>query len=397
MSRILFVAEEASLAQVVRLVMLAASLDDGRHEVHFACASFPDLVFSGHRFERHRIHSLPPERVVEATRKGRRPYDRKTLKSYIEEDWALLTKLRPDLVVGDLRLSLSVAAPLAGVPLASLVNAYWRPLANRRGFPLPDHPLSRRLGDGLASRLFPVARPFVFRFFASPLNHWRKYYGLRPLGSLPDALTFGDYVLYPDVPSLTPLKRPRKEERFLGPILWSPKAPWPERADREGRKRVYVTLGSSGAVETLPFVLEALGRLPVVARVATAGRAAPDNVPENALLAPYLPGDRAAEWADVVVCNGGATTAYQALAAGKPVVGIPSNLDQHLSMQAIASYGAGLSVRAERAHAASLASAIRVALEERRFGEAARRLSDEFRSFSPATRFRDFLAEAGCG
>jgi UDP:flavonoid glycosyltransferase YjiC (YdhE family) len=46
-----------------------------------------------------------------------------------------------------------------------------------------------------------------------------------------------------------------------------------------------------------------------------------------------------------VVTNGGSASSYQALAAGVPVLGIPSNLDQYLSMHAITAAGAGLMLR----------------------------------------------------
>lgn len=396
--KVLFVAEEASLAQVVRLVTLAGYLDESRYDIHFASATFPEMIFSGKTFARHIIHSLPPEQVVADTRRGRNPYGRRVLRRYIEDDFSLLSELKPDLVVGDLRLSLAVAAPLAGVPLASLVNAYWRPLKNRRGYPLPDHPLSRRMGPAWAGRFFPIARPFVFRLFAAPLNHWRKFYGLRPLGSLPDALTFGDFVLYPDVPELTPLSREREEDHFLGPVLWAPSLAWREPQAAMGRKKIYVTIGSSGALESMPAVIGALRELPVHALVASAGRdLRVSEIPPNVTLVPYAPGDKAAAWADAVVCNGGATTAYQALAAGKPVVGIPSNLDQHLSMHAITASGAGRSVRSDRASSQTVKNALAQVLDEPQVTNSARQVARAFARYPSRDRFRLFLERAGCG
>ena len=56
--------------------------------------------------------------------------------------------------------------------------------------------------------------------------------------------------------------------------------------------------------------------------------------------------------------NGGSTTGYQALAEGRPVLGIPFNLDQYLASQAIERTGAGLVVRAGLADAKTVAGAI---------------------------------------
>jgi UDP:flavonoid glycosyltransferase YjiC (YdhE family) len=74
--------------------------------------------------------------------------------------------------------------------------------------------------------------------------------------------------------------------------------------------------------------------------------------------ADYLPGDLAARRAAVVISNGGSTTGYQALAQGRPVLGLPFNLDQSLASQAIARAGVGLVVRAGLADAKNVAGAL---------------------------------------
>src|SRR5579863_7306916 len=181
MKRVLFVAEAVSLAQVVRLVTLSRALDARRYEVHFASALFDDLVFGEPDLAhvvRHRIGSLPASVVDRRVARGLRPYGARTLAGYVREELALFEAVRPDLVVGDLRLSLAVSAPLAGVPHACLVNAYWSAYAERDGFPLPDHPIVRVLGVARATRHFPAALPYVFRHFARPVNALRRDHGL---------------------------------------------------------------------------------------------------------------------------------------------------------------------------------------------------------------------------
>jgi UDP:flavonoid glycosyltransferase YjiC (YdhE family) len=125
--------------------------------------------------------------------------------------------------------------------------------------------------------------------------------------------------------------------QYIGPVLWSPTVEPPAWWDSlpTDRPIVYVTLGSSGRSDLLEVVLQALAGLPVTVIAATAGRIDPKTVPPNAFVADYLPGEEAASRAAVVICNGGSPTTQQALAAGKPVIGIASNLDQHLNMAAI--------------------------------------------------------------
>jgi UDP:flavonoid glycosyltransferase YjiC (YdhE family) len=57
----------------------------------------------------------------------------------------------------------------------------------------------------------------------------------------------------------------------------------------------------------------------------------------------------AAKRAAFVILNGGSPTSYQALAHGKPVIGIPGNFDQHLNIDYLQQAGAGLMIRAGQA------------------------------------------------
>ncbi len=388
--RILFVSEAVTLAQVVRLVVLARSLPRDRYEVHFAAAHFDDLVFQAGDFTRWPLFSLSPALIDRRVRGGRRLYGLRTLRRYLQDDLRVIDAVKPDLIVGDLRLSLAVAAPLRRIPHAALINAYWSPFAEREGFPLPEHPIVRLLGERLAARYFPRALPVVFDHFAAPVNRLRRAHGLPEIGSLPAVLCHGDLTLHPDLPEVVPTRDAPAHHHHLGPVLWAPAIappPWWQGLD-PARPTVYVTLGSSGRAELLPAVIAAVADLGAQALVATAGRDHPRGpLPPGVHVASYLPGDAAAARAHVVVSNGGSTTSYQALAAGRPVVGIASNLDQYLSMAALTRAGAGLLVRAGRATRATVGAALGQALADASLQQAARRLAPAFSTAAAPARF----------
>jgi UDP:flavonoid glycosyltransferase YjiC (YdhE family) len=394
--RVLFVAEAVTLAQLVRLATLARALDRGRFEVHFAAAHFDEMVFAGTTFTRHRIHSLAPDTVAARVAAGRRIYGGRTLGRYVDEERGLLRALRPALVVGDLRLSLSVSAALEGITYASLINAYWSPHVVREDFPLPDHPIVKLLGVRLAARYFPRARPAVFRHFARPVNALRARNGLSPLGSLPEVLTHGDHTLFPDIPALIPTRSLPAHHKYLGPLLWSPPVPLPSWWDTLDPRRptIYVTLGSSGRVDRLPLVVEVAAGLGYQVLVATAGRSKLGEVPRHVYVADYLPGHLASRRAALVVSNGGSTTGYQALSEGRPVLGIAANLDQYLAMTAIEDAGAGLLLRAGTLTREALADALPRVLSEPAYTHAARRLREEFARWNAPAAFAAFVAEA---
>jgi UDP:flavonoid glycosyltransferase YjiC (YdhE family) len=393
--RILFVAEDVTMAQVVRLVVLARALDPARYEIHFACRHFDDLVFRPGEFRRWRIDSVERSQVQKALERGKRLYDLSTLRRYAKSDLDVIDKVQPDLIVGDFRLSLVASAPAARVPLVALINAYWSPHAVRQTFPLPDHPIIKLVGEKTATRYFPQAMPKVFAHFAKPVNELRKHYGLPAVGSLLEVLTHADFTIFPDVPCLTPIRDLPPTQRYIGPVLWAPDVPlppwWNDLPDDV--PLVYVTLGSSGQVRALAAVLEALARLPLCAVVATAGRIAAGDLPGNVRAAEFVPGDQVARRAAVVICNGGSTTGYQALAEGKPIVGIASNLDQHLAINAIEERGAGIRIRAGGVRADTVREAVDTLLGSRSHQDQARALAAEFARWDSAALFTALVDE----
>jgi UDP:flavonoid glycosyltransferase YjiC (YdhE family) len=392
--RVLFVAEDITLAQVVRLNVLARSLDPALYEVHFACAHFDELVFAGATFARHPIFTLDRKKVFGKLERGGRLYDAGVLSRYVDEELALFSAVRPDVVIGDLRLSLCASAEAAGIPYASLINAYWSRHMVREAFPLPDHPIVRLLGERLAAQYFPRALPRVFQHFAAPVNKVRRKHRLAPMGDLIDVLLSGDRVLFPDVPYLTELRDAPEHHVFLGAVQWSPELAPPAFWDdpRLDRDSVYVTLGSSGKVDRLPTALKGLASVGLTSMVATAGRCALPELSAQLFAADYLPGSEAARRARFVLCNGGSSTAYQALAEGKPVLGIASNLDQYLAMSAIADRGAGILLRGSTVTPELVARAARRLLDEPSFTLAAQRAQRELRAFDCTRRFADVLA-----
>lgn len=267
-------------------------------------------------------------------------------------------------------------------------------------------PVARRqriLFVGEAATLAHVVRPFVLARSLDP-SRYEVHFACDPrfnklLGPLPfphhpihtvpseevllkmcRIFTDGDYTLYADVPELVPTYNLPANHRYLGPVLWSPdvKPPTWWHSLPTDRPIIYATLGSSGGKNLLQVVLNALADLPVTVIAATAGRNHLKNVPANAFVADYLPGEAAAARSAVVLCNGGSPTTQQALAAGVPVIGLPSNMDQHLNMEALERAGAGVLLRTERLNTEGVAAAVKQVLSGAEFRQAARRLAEAF-------------------
>lgn len=354
--KILFMAEATTLAHVARMSVLCSALSE-RFDTYMAVdPRFNGLFPERDPQKRLLLSSIPGQQFVDNLAKGRPLYTLKELKQYVEDDLQVLDQVRPDAVVGDFRLSLSVSARLRQIPYFSVSNIYWAPGVVSE-HPIPAHPMVSMMGLVVAQKVFNVVRPFAFAYHTLPMNRLRRYYGLPALGAnLNRVYTDSDRLLFADSPQLFPDASLTDDQAFIGPILWSPDHQLPEWWDALDKQMpcVYVTMGSSGDGSVLTRVIGQLKGLPVQLLVATAGRYAPVHRGANIHYADYLPGRLAVERSSAVICNGGSLTTYECMKAGVPVVGIASNLDQHLNMQAVDRLGAGLYLRSDQRNFASL-------------------------------------------
>jgi len=286
-------------------------------------------------------------------------YDFPTLCHYVDADLTLIDREKPDIVIGDFRLSLSVSARLRSIPYISICDAYWSPELPLSP-PLPVLGFTRFAPIALTEFLFRRIAPLAFRLHALPLERLRAKFGLPSLGyDLRCCYTDADLRLFANFPALFPDVSPHSGADFIGPITWSP--------DFDGEldfltgdgPLIYVTMGSSGnpqVVEKIIPILEQLGNRIVVT---TAGKSMSftPRLPTTKIF-DYLPGSLVCQHASLVICNGGSPTTNQALSSGVPVLGIAQNMDQFLNMEAITSFGAGQLIRADRAESARLKDAI---------------------------------------
>ena len=396
--RVLMLAEAVTLAHVARPIALATGL--AAQGIECTIATSPErrswVETAGLRFDT--MTSLPTSAFVQALARGRPVYSVQTLRDYVQGDLRLLEAHRPDAVIGDFRLSLSVSARLAQVPYFTLTNAYWSPFV-RLPFPLPVLPLSRLLPLPVARALFSLGRHFAMPAHSRPLNQVRREHGLPSLGNdLRRVYTDADVVLYADEPQAFPMEPLPPTHHFLGPVLWSPPValpPWWYDL-RDDLPIVYVTLGSSGDDEVLQRVLQALGDEPLQVIASTAGAVlSVEQFAPNVRCAPYLPGDQASARADLVVCNGGSMTTQQAIALGRPVLGIASNMDQFMNMTPLLQAGAGLCLRADRVTLAGVQAAVQELLGSAKAARSARDLGTRLqRSGAPADRLAELLRSA---
>jgi UDP:flavonoid glycosyltransferase YjiC (YdhE family) len=394
-SRLLFMAESVTLAHVARPLTLAKMLDPSRYEVHFACDPRYMSLLGDLPFPVHSISSISSERFRTALDHGDPLYDVSTLRAYVNDDLELISALAPETIIGDFRLSLSISARLAGVPYATITNAHWSPYAKQR-FLVPELPLTRAVGRRVGQFVFDMLRPFIFVQQAFALNRVRREYGLASVAySLPGIFTDADETLYADLPELVPTYDCPPSHRYLGPLLWSPKRfpSWWATLPKH-HPTAYVNLGTSGRSDLLPIAVRAASGIGMQVLAATAGRVQLPRAYTSVWSADYLPGSDAAERSELVICNGGSASVYQALAAGVPVLGIPTNLDQFMMMSYVCEAGVGVMIPAGQATVESIRSGVRRILHSSRYRRRAEGLKHRIRTDWTAERFENALSNS---
>jgi len=379
-------------------LVLSSALESDHYDIGFACDPRCDWLlgnFRGHYFP---LSSRSSESFLDALARGKPVYDEDTLNRYVSADLKLFDEFHPDLVVGDFRLSLSISARLRQIPYIAISNCYWSPYWRPPRYVVPSlRPLTTIFPIPIADVLFQVGRPIAFALHSRPLNRVRQKHGLPSLGTdLRRIYTDADIVLYADIAELFPGTKLPPNHHFIGPLAWSPPVSHPDWWDKLPQERaiVYLTLGSSGQGELLPAMLRSLGALDITVIAATAGGKPPDDLPPNAYVAQYLPGDEAAARAKLVICNGGSPTSQQALTAGVPVIGIAGNLDQFLNMATLARAGAGEVMRADRFCSPALARLVVETLRGTTHTKAAQQVAKCIEGYDARSRFSAIVRSA---
>jgi UDP:flavonoid glycosyltransferase YjiC (YdhE family) len=393
--RILFLAEGITMTHFARPAALAEALDPAEWDVFFwTPRRYHPLLrrrFSGSAD----LATIEPAAFLDALAHGRTVYSADALRMYVEEDLDILREVRPDLVIGDFRLSLCISAPLAGVPFATIFNAHWSPYYSAPAI-VPELALTRWVPPRLLGSLFAMARPLLYALHAKPANDVRRAFGLPALPhDIRSIFTAGDLVLYADVPEFVPLLGAPSHHVFVGTCSWEASTPrpawWKEVMDSPVRK-VFVSMGSSGSLRVVPAVLEAASQLPVRVVLSTSGRMV-GPLPSNVYHTDLLPYEDTAKRCALVVSHGGTGGLYATLAAGTPMLAIPSNIDNHLSSALLTKHGVGRSIRAENASPQRIREALEQLWFEPGYKEAASRWATVIARYNTSELFPHLLTD----
>lgn len=383
--KILFIGESVSLAHVTRPHTLAQPLDAKQYKVHFASGKDYPFIEKIKQATYHSIFTLSSEKFYEQIAKGKPVYDKQTIKDYVQAELKLISKIAPDIIIADNRPTLQISAALTGISFVNLCNAHWSPYSTLT-FPIPDIPITRFYGENLSKIILPKITPIILKQHIKAFRDVQISWGLNPVASIQEMYTGGTRTAYFDIPELSPTTKLPPNHYYLGPALWEPSTKLDTRKLDLSKNIIYLSMGSSGD-QSLSAKL-AKNLIDQGYQVICSG-----NMPaeKGLVCSKFIPGIQASRLADLVICHGGSGTIYQALSAGKPVVGICKNPDQQFVMQGVKKFGAGISLISRKASNNNLIEAINKLQQDQSFQAKALRMQSLLKQTNAHAKFSELL------
>jgi len=408
------------------LVGIASALRSRGHQVAFYSGGEARSVIEGEGFplypfervDERRVNEIMFERQEYASwrtplrlRSLLREWLLGTVPAQVEDLAAITRKLNPDAIVTETSMwaPILVLRERDEVPVAvfSTVAACLIPGPGAPPFGM-GLPRPRNAGTRIAASLVNATLRGLSRSMREAASALRLDYGLPRLSASVTEHS-GTMDLYL-VPSTREFDYERNDlpstVRYVGPCVWnkgrSEAAPkWLESLERP---TVHVTEGTMHTQK--PILLEAaargLGGLPMSVVMTTGGH----RRAEDLGLGHLAPNVRVERWVahsdlmprtDVLVTTGGAGTVMTALAAGVPMVVVPTEWDKPENAQRVVEAGAGVRLSPRRLSPERLRRAVRTVLEEPRFRESARRMSKILASRDGLTEAARLLEELPAG
>jgi N-glycosyltransferase StaG len=378
-------------------VAVAHALKQRGHEVVFYTAANAKQAVEGEGFRlwpfrdvawnvvRRTVDELIEERNLAQVGRRWEQFLVDTLPAQIHDLEALLGEWKPDVLVCDIAMwaPILVLHHTRQVPVAALshvANAY---LPGRNG-PIPGIALPRERNWPLElfARLSAGAVKAATYHVRRKANGVRRAHGLPAMGmTVPELTATMPLYLIPSAPELDGCRTDLPASvHYVGPCLWDknsarPRTEW-LRDWRQGDRGVVVEEGALYVRDPRILRLAARGLGGIPRRVVLLGghgrnpaELKMDAHPQNVTLHPWTPLSDVLPFADLVVTNGNSESVLAALAAGIPLVVLPSIWDQAELAWRIHETRTGLRLPPRRATPEHMRDAVQRVLHEPAFRE----------------------------
>lgn len=331
--KLLIFAEGISMAHPTRMWELASRLDKDFFEIHFATSdNFHYLLESQAHIQLYPLKTISNTTFNQRLFKTQFPFLVEELNDFSRQDEKLINSIKPDLIMADFRLTAFNSAKKFQIPLINLIQYHWHPSFRKEKLIPYIKPIDI-FGRKITTLMEPLVTPLIINQQLKVINKFQNQNKQQNYDSIFEFYCAGDYLLFPDAPSLFPEAKESPTEKFIGPIIWRNKmTQWPPYWPKElpAKQTIYLSMGSTGNHAIAPKIIKTLKENNFQILVSTSGNQYKDIDLHDVYASAFVPADKAISKSNLVICNGGTSMTYHSLSKKIPVLAIPSNLDQQL-------------------------------------------------------------------
>lgn len=300
------------------------------------------------------------ERFVRICRGDQRglPYTKTVLREFVQNEIEAYKQTGVEMIVTTHNYPCSISARAANLPLVSVMTG---PGSFHLSF--PDE------YENAVTRLLPRSVKIIVlnwlssrsKKFLKPFNVVAREYNIKPFKST-ENMANGDVTLVTNFLkfiNIFPHQQHFPAENYIGIILLEElfannfpakkaKAINDEiqtHLEKSG-KSILLSMGSSGDKTLFLNILQILNKTPHKVIAVYANNLKDNELPElndNILLKKFVPSiAQLHKTVDLAIIHGGQGTVYTAAYAGKPIIGIPMQSEQHLNLEKMVGHGTGL-------------------------------------------------------
>lgn len=262
---------------------------------------------------------------------------------------------KPDVIINSPSFFGPLAAHKLNIPYVAIINAQW--LMEFQGLlglgKSRDH-----LGDSILRKLAkPIFAKKFEKVYMAEICQFYKDLGITYVPDKRKDLYSHNPFLIPSIPDFEPIEKTNRTDiHYVGPLFWQgfesegfdPKKLFKDFADKPF---VYVTLGGSiyrkKSYDELISTLQQKTDWNILLTIGPNFER--DTFPADSshlIIRSYAPGLAVCQYADVIINTASHGTVMQALWHGKPIVGIPHNIDQATIASRLVELGVGVNLNA---------------------------------------------------
>ncbi|WP_455369503.1 glycosyltransferase [[Eubacterium] cellulosolvens] len=240
-----------------------------------------------------------------------------------------IEEYKPYAVVGDVSLPLKMAAEKTCTKLISIQNGYMTKYYKfTRSVPSihPGSQYSKKIPSWMFNRLVHVIEHSWLKSIHEPFRIIRKEMGLSKNQYYLDEFE-GDLNLICDLPEFFPQSKQPSNYHYIGPLFHRGDEKENSIRDFLGdhEKNILVSMGSTGDWKNIDLLDDPSFK---EYGIIVSGYRNPISSKSNIITKPFVNHSAIMDKIDVVICNGGNGTVYQALSYGIPVLCVTNIFEQ---------------------------------------------------------------------